>query len=156
MASPESYSKLKLSPKIKKSSKSNVEHGSLTSVNTWNNSTNTQIKEAEMKYYMKSFQIAKSVHELKNVFITISSFIDSMHFSSKHQTNSPIEDEGSKSKGTLYSQSSLFRTFTGFLQKNNEVKTDSEKIEFLKSLCDFGISLIADITAVCKDSNILD
>ena len=154
MASPENDSKLKISPIIIKSSKSNLEFNSLTSVNSWNNPANIDIKEIEMKYYMKSFQISKSVHELKNVFITISSFIDSIHFSPRNPINSSNgEDEINKSKETIVSQSSILRTFTSFLQKTNEIKTNSEKIEFLKSLCDFGINLIADITATCKGTN---
>ena len=153
MASPENENKSKNSSKIKNSSKSNVVHNSITSLNSWNESSNAYFKELEMKYYMKSFQIAKSVHELKNVFITISSFIDSMHFTSRNPTSSPMFEDENKSKGTLVSQNSIFRTFTSFLQKNNEINTNSEKMEFLKSLCDFGINLIADITAICKGTN---
>ena len=152
MKSPE-YDRLRYSPVIIKSSKNNLELNSLNSVNSWNNPTNNRIKELEMKYYMKNFQIAKSVHELKNVFITISSFIDSIHFSRRNSITSHHEDETNKSKETLVSQNSIFRTFTSFIQKNNEIQTDSQKIEFLKSLCDFGINLIADITTTCKNKD---
>ena len=65
---------------------------------------------------LKSLYLAKSVHELKNVFLTISCIIEN----NIESTETNIKDH---------------------LNSN---------LKFLKTLCDFGMFLIQDITKVSK------
>ena len=77
--------------------------------------------EIENEFKIKSLYLAKSAHELKNVFLTISSFIEN-----KEET--------------------LLSDF-----KNKKEKEVEEEYSFLKSLCDFGMSLIYEITQMSKN-----
>ena len=77
--------------------------------------------EIENEFKIKSLYLAKSAHELKNVFLTISSFIEN-----KEET--------------------LLSDF-----KNKKEKELEEEYSFLKSLCDFGMSLIYEITQMSKN-----
>ena len=75
--------------------------------------------EKENEFKLKSLYLAKTAHELKNVFLTISSF---------------IENKGD--------------TILSTIKKENE---DISSHNFLKSLCDFGMNLIFEITEISKN-----
>ena len=77
--------------------------------------------EIENEFKIKSLYLAKSAHELKNVFLTISSF---------------IENKG--------------ETIISDFKEKNEKKVE-EEYSFLKCLCDFGMSLIFEITQISKN-----
>ena len=94
----------------------------VTTTQTKNN-YNDMVIEMQNEFKIKSLYLAKSAHELKNIFLTICSFIenreDSILFNHKNS-------------------------------KENEIEKDSY-LNFLKSLCDFGMSLIYEITQISKN-----
>ena len=90
--------------------------------NVKNPSSNNTI-DIENEFKIKSLYLAKTAHELKNVFLTISSFIE-------NRDDIPIDN--------------LKNIF------NKEVDHDSS-LNFLKSLCDFGMNLIFEITEISKN-----
>ena len=79
--------------------------------------------DIENEFKIKSLYLAKTAHELKNVFLTISSFIE-------NRDDIPIDN---------------FKNIF-----NKEVDHDSS-LNFLKSLCDFGMNLIFEITEISKN-----
>ena len=93
---------------------------------------NVQMKDdisVKEEYKMKSLYLAKSAHEIKNVLISIISFIEN-------------------SKITIEPFAYLYD------YKDNETKeTLSPEYckNFLKSLCDFGMQLILDVNRVSKE-----
>ena len=96
---------------------------SLSNKNTIKNQSSNTI-DVENEFKIKSLYLAKSAHELKNVFLTISSFIE-------NRDDIPIDN--------------LKNIF------NKEVDHDSS-LNFLKSLCDFGMNLIYEITEISKNN----
>ena len=80
--------------------------------------------ELENELKMKTLYLAKSAHELKNVFLTISSF---------------IENNGN----SFHSDSSNL--------KKETYEDDLPNKHFLKALCDFGMNLIYEITEMSKN-----
>ena len=84
-------------------------------------------KELENELKMKSLYLAKSAHELKNVFLTISSI---------------IENNGD----CFFSNTQRLKN-----ERNENNHTLSNKNNFLKALCDFGMSLIYEITQMSKN-----
>ena len=79
--------------------------------------------DIENEFKIKSLYLAKSAHELKNVFLTISSFIQNKDDISIGNKNDII---------------------------NKNIDYDSS-FNFLKSLCDFGMNLIYEITEISKN-----
>jgi CheY-like chemotaxis protein len=79
--------------------------------------------DIENEFKIKSLYLAKSAHELKNVFLTISSFIQNKDDISIGNKNNII---------------------------NKNIDYDSS-FNFLKSLCDFGMNLIYEITEISKN-----
>ncbi len=77
--------------------------------------------EIENEFKIKSLYLAKSAHELKNVFLTISSFIE-------NKEDSILSD-----------------------LKSDKEKKIKEEYSFLKCICDFGMSLIYEITQISKN-----
>jgi len=96
----------------------------LTKVDT----TNKNIYELNEEIKLKSLYLAKSAHELKNIFISISSFVEN-----KINNNFTIENSNEK---TI-----------------SENLNDNHSLKFLRSLCDFGMNLIQDITRISKKDN---
>ena len=84
---------------------------------------NDLIIEIQNEFKIKSLYLAKSAHELKNVFLTICSYIEN--------------------KDELILQNNEFNK-----KKENE---DESTLNFLKSLCDFGMNLIYEITQISKN-----
>ena len=82
--------------------------------------------ELENELKMKSLYLAKSAHELKNVFLTISSFIE-------NNGNSLNVDSPNAKKTSL-------------------IDDDLPNKNFLKALCDYGMSLIYEITQMSKNN----
>ena len=78
--------------------------------------------ELENELKIKSLYLAKSAHELKNVFLTITSF---------------IENNGN--------------SFNLEKTKTNDKNNNLPNIDFLKSLCDFGMSIVYEITQMGKN-----
>ncbi len=91
--------------------------------NTVKNPSSNNTIDIENEFKIKSLYLAKTAHELKNVFLTISSFIE-------NRDDIPIDN--------------LKNIF------NKEVDHDSS-LNFLKSLCDFGMNLIFEITEISKN-----
>ena len=85
---------------------------------------NENYMELENELKMKTLYLAKSAHELKNVFLTISSF---------------IENNGN----SFHSDSSNL--------KKETYEDDLPNKHFLKALCDFGMNLIYEITEMSKN-----
>ena len=79
---------------------------------------------------LKGLYLAKSAHELKNIFISISSFIEN-----KINNNVTLENSNSNDN-----------TISDNLNANHNLR-------FLSSLCDFGMNLIQDITTISKKDN---
>ena len=90
--------------------------------------TNKNIYELNEEIKLKSLYLAKSAHELKNIFISISSFIEN-----KINNNITIEN----SNDNIISEN----------------LNDNHNLKFLRSLCDFGMNLIQDITRISKKDN---
>ena len=84
---------------------------------------NNLLIEIKNEFKIKSLYLAKSAHELKNVFLTICSYIEN--------------------KDELKIQNNEFNK-----KKENE---DKYILNFLKSLCDFGMNLIYEITQISKN-----
>ena len=82
--------------------------------------------ELENELKMKTLYLAKSAHELKNVFLTISSFIE-------NNGNSLNVDSPNAKKTSL-------------------IDDDLPNKNFLKALCDYGMSLIYEITQMSKNN----
>ena len=95
---------------------------SLSNKNTIKNQSSNTI-DVENEFKIKSLYLAKSAHELKNVFLTISSFIEN------------------KDDIPIVNQKNIF---------NKDADRDSS-LNFLKSLCDFGMNLIYEITEISKN-----
>ncbi len=91
--------------------------------NTVKNPSSNNTIDIENEFKIKSLYLAKTAHELKNVFLTISSFIE-------NRDDIPIDN---------------FKNIF-----NKEVDHDSS-LNFLKSLCDFGMNLIFEITEISKN-----
>ena len=89
---------------------------------------NRNIYELNEEIKLKSLYLAKSAHELKNIFISISSFIEN-----KINNNITIENSNDN---TI-----------------SENLNDNHNLKFLRSLCDFGMNLIQDITRISKKDN---
>ena len=89
---------------------------------------NRNIYELNEEIKLKSLYLAKSAHELKNIFISISSFIEN-----KINNNVTIENSNDN---TI-----------------SENLNDNHNLKFLRSLCDFGMNLIQDITRISKKDN---
>ena len=89
---------------------------------------NRNIYELNEEIKLKSLYLAKSAHELKNIFISISSFIEN-----KINNNATIENSNDN---TI-----------------SENLNDNHNLKFLRSLCDFGMNLIQDITRISKKDN---
>ena len=81
--------------------------------------------ELENELKMKSLYLAKSAHELKNVFLTISSFIEN--------NGNSFNAESPNAKRTSF------------------IDDDLANKSFLKALCDYGMSLIYEITQMSKN-----
>ena len=81
--------------------------------------------ELENELKMKSLYLAKSAHELKNVFLTISSFIEN--------NGNSIKVDSPNAKRTTF------------------IDDDLPNRSFLKALCDYGMSLIYEITQMSKN-----
>ena len=90
--------------------------------------SNKNIYELNEEVKLKSLYLAKSAHELKNIFISISSFVEN-----KINNNFTIENSNEK---TI-----------------SENLNDNHSLKFLRSLCDFGMNLIQDITRISKKDN---
>ena len=82
------------------------------------------------KYKIKSFYLAKCAHELKNILISIISFIENC--------NITLNENG---------------TFINELEKEKNMLTPEKCKNFLKSLCDLGMNLIFDINELSKEEN---
>ena len=83
--------------------------------------------ELENELKMKSLYLAKSAHELKNVFLTISSIIEN--------------------NGNNFFSSS--KTLKNEINENNISLSNTNN--FLKALCNFGMNLIYEITQMSKN-----
>jgi hypothetical protein len=82
------------------------------------------------KYKIKSFYLAKCAHELKNILISIISFIENC--------NITLNENG---------------TFINEFEKEKNMLTPEKCKNFLKSLCDLGMNLIFDINRLSKEEN---
>ena len=91
--------------------------------NTVKNPSSNNTIDIENEFKIKSLYLAKTAHELKNVFLTISSFIEN------------------KDDIPIVNQKNIF---------NKDADRDSS-LNFLKSLCDFGMNLIFEITEISKN-----
>ena len=82
-------------------------------------SIKNQCSSCENDFKFKTLYLAKCAHEIKNIFISISSFIENNNIIIKPS-------------------------------KNNNLANQEENIDFLKSLCDFGMNLIFEINKFAK------
>ena len=82
-------------------------------------SIKNQCSSCENDFKFKTLYLAKCAHEIKNIFISISSFIENNNIIIKPS-------------------------------KINDLVTPEENIDFLKSLCDFGMNLIFEINKFAK------
>jgi signal transduction histidine kinase len=82
-------------------------------------SIKNQCSSCEKDFKFKTLYLAKCAHEIKNIFISISSFIENNNIIIKPS-------------------------------KINDLVTPEENIDFLKSLCDFGMNLIFEINKFAK------
>ena len=98
--------------------------------NTDNNSPKFIKENIIQKYKIKSFYLAKCAHELKNILISIISFIENC--------NITLNENG---------------TFINELEKERNMLTPEKSKNFLKSLCDLGMNLIFDINRLSKEEN---
>ena len=89
--------------------------------------SNKNIYELNEEVKLKSLYLAKSAHELKNIFISISSFVEN-----RINNNPSIENSNDN---TI-----------------SENLNDNHNLKFLSSLCDFGMNLIQDITRISKEN----
>ena len=87
---------------------------------------NASVKE---EYKMKSLYLAKCAHEIKNILISIISFIENSHITI--EPFAYLYD---------YKDNSTKETLSPEYCKN-----------FLKSLCDFGMQLILDVNRLSKE-----
>jgi len=90
--------------------------------------SNKNIYELNEEIKLKSLYLAKSAHELKNIFISISSFVEN-----KINNNLTLENSN---ENTI-----------------SENLNDNHNLKFLRSLCEFGMNLIQDITRISKKDN---
>ncbi len=98
--------------------------------NTDNNSPKFIKENIIQKYKIKSFYLAKCAHELKNILISIISFIENC--------NITLNENG---------------TFINEFEKEKNMLTPEKCKNFLKSLCDLGMNLIFDINRLSKEEN---
>ena len=91
--------------------------------------SNKNIYELNEEVKLKSLYLAKSAHELKNIFISISSFVEN-----KINNNPSIENSNDNT-----------------ISEN--LNDDNHNLKFLSSLCEFGMNIIQDITRISKKEN---
>ena len=98
------------------------------------NTIQIQNDESAMKeeYKIKSLYLAKCAHEIKNILISIISFIEN-------------------SKITIEPYLNVYNNYHNNYNKKRETLSPESSKFFLKSLCDFGMSLILDINRLSKE-----
>ena len=98
------------------------------------NTIQIQNDESAMKeeYKIKSLYLAKCAHEIKNILISIISFIEN-------------------SKITIEPYLNVYNNYHNNSNKKRETLSPESSKFFLKSLCDFGMSLILDINRLSKE-----
>ena len=95
----------------------------------------------------------KYAHELKNIFITISTVVNSemecptMNFSSISGNTSHIAESGDVSPFIMEGRRHRINTKTN----NNNINNTDSPFYFLKTLCDYGKTLIKEINELGKD-----
>ena len=96
--------------------------------NTDNNTSRIENETIIEKYKLKSLYLAKCAHELKNILLSIISFIEN--------SNITLNENG---------------IFINEFEKEKNIFTPEKSKNFLKSLCDIGMNVIYDINSLSNE-----